>query len=47
MAGTWSLTGDVVRTSWQSGGAAPATDDLAVEVERLGTIVGRPLSHDR
>jgi len=43
VAGTWSLTGQAVVTSWGADAAMPAHDDLDTEVARLAEIVGRPL----
>jgi hypothetical protein len=43
VAGTWSLTGQAVVTSWSADAAMPADDDLDTEVARLSGIVGRPL----
>lgn len=43
VAGTWSLTGDAVVTSWSADAQMPANDDLGTEVARLAGILGRPL----
>jgi hypothetical protein len=43
VAGTWSLAGDAVVTSWSADAEVPANDDLDREVARLAEIVGRPL----
>jgi len=43
VAGTWSLSGHAVVTSWAHDAAIPAPDDLDTEVARLAEIVGRPL----
>src|SRR5215218_1256844 len=43
VAGTWSLIGHAVVTSWAHHAATPAPDDLDTEVARLAEIVGRPL----
>lgn len=40
VAGTWRLTGDDVRVTWFDGADGPR-DALAVEVARLGTVLGR------
>lgn len=47
VAGTWSLAGDRVVTSWAAGGTLPTEGDLDGEVERLAGLVGTPLGRPR
>jgi hypothetical protein len=43
VSGTWSLTGDRVVAAWFAEAGPPPAEALAREVERLATILGRPL----
>jgi len=43
VSGTWSLVGDQVVTGWFAEAGTPACEELAEEVARLATILGRPL----
>jgi hypothetical protein len=43
VCGTWSLAGDRVVAAWFAETGPPAREPLAEEVQRLATILGRPL----
>jgi hypothetical protein len=43
VSGTWSLTGDLVRTAWFAEAGPPQRNALAEEVARLGTILAQSL----
>jgi len=43
VSGTWAMTHDHVAVDWFSEGGSPPTKRLTDEVERLATILGRPL----
>ena len=43
VAGTWSLDGDAVVTSWSTDAQVPTYDELDREVARLAAILDRPL----
>ena len=43
VSGTWALTHDHVAVDWFAEGGPPTRKGLAEEVQRLSTILGRPL----
>ncbi len=43
VCGTWTLDGDTARVSWFAETGSPARRQLGTDVERLGSILGRPL----
>ena len=43
VSGTWALTQDHVAVDWFAEGGPPARQGLADVVERLASILGRPL----
>ena len=46
VAGTWDLQRDLVKVSWFSEAGGPPKKGLAEELERLSSVVGRPLRAD-
>jgi hypothetical protein len=43
VSGTWELDRDTVRVGWFAESGRPRRRELDAEVERLGSILGRPL----